>query len=194
MPSILRILPAALVLAFGTTALLADHESQQPDAMCLRFVDMQVVFEKYDPVLGAMTSLRDQLERKKKEFDAREDALKDQAGELALLDPSTDAYAEKAFNLDKSRNSLERDRQFTFEVLQRKRFDLFSRSYAEVQAAAEKLGAERGYGAILVVPPPVENLPTDLQSRVQALQSRSVLYANPAYDVTSEVLDVLGRA
>lgn len=187
-----RFLPAVCVLFLGAGLLSADRAAQDP-TQGLRFVDLQRCFEGYAPVQSEMDRLREALNRKIQEFKGREAALKEQESELSLLDPGSEAYAEKAFGLESSRVALDRDRQFTLDRLQTQRLQLFVRSYEDVQRAAVELGGSRGYGAVLVVPPPADKLPADLQSRTEILQNRSVLWSNPTYDVTDEVLRILAR-
>ena len=160
----------------------------------VRFVDMQRCFDAYGPIQQEMERLRDALNRSREEFAAREQSLKEQEGELAPLDPNSEEFQQRVYALESSKLMLERDMQYRQASLNVRRLELFLRSYDEVQKAAAQLAATSGWGALLVVPTTPEALgDQDLAARVQTLQNRAVLFSNPTYDVTDQLIAILRR-
>ena len=189
------LVPAALVLCSGL--LVAGRPFAEPDPG-LRYVDMARCFDNYEAARQEMLRLRDELAEKKKDFDAREAALREIDGELSVMDPSSSEFAQRVHELESSKMALDRDRKFALDRVQMRRLELLVESYRAVSEAAAEVGAQRGYGGIVIIPAPVAELPSDpkeraeaIQLRVEDLESRQVLWTNPAYDVTDEVLAAL---
>lgn len=191
LPSLPRILPSVAAVVFGASLLFADRSAPPPVDGGIRFVDLQRVFDSSEPVKAEMEKLRAALTRSKEDFKAREASLRDQEGELQLLDPTTEQFVERAYELETSQLTLERDKQFVQSSLQARQMKLFLRSYSQVRQAADKVALENGFGAIVIVPPPVDELGGDLQARVETLNSRALLWSSPEYDVTDQIIQAL---
>ncbi|MFQ5747916.1 MAG: OmpH family outer membrane protein [Planctomycetota bacterium] len=186
----LRVL-ATLFLLAGMASLLGALQGAPEPSETVRYVDMQRCFDAYKPVLEEMTRLKEGLRKKTEDFKKREEDIRQRQNELSVLDVNSAEYQEKAFQLESDRMVLERDKKFILDELDNQRMALFIRAYRAVQDAAAKVGAREGFGAILMVPGDLDKLPPTQKAAVEDLQSRSVLWTNPNYDVTQQVIDTL---
>ncbi len=184
------ILLSALFLLGASTALVADRAGQDPNPG-QRYVDMQRCFDGYQGAQKEVARLNELYKGKVEEFRQREQRIHEMEGDLAVLEQGSDAWAEKKLAYEKEKADLDREKQFQAERLKKSQLELFWRTYQAVQRVSGQIGQENGFGAILVVPLPVDGLPADLPTAVETLQGRSVLWTNPNYDITDQVLAAL---
>jgi Skp family chaperone for outer membrane proteins len=107
------------------------------------------------------------------------------------MDPSSVEFVERRFSLETEKLTIERDRKFLTELLARRRMELMYYSYAAVQRAASELAAREGYGAVIVVPLELPPQPIDLPGAIDSIKTSSILWTNPNYDVTDQVIEIL---
>ncbi|KAA3604477.1 MAG: OmpH family outer membrane protein [Planctomycetota bacterium] len=194
MSKTLRPFTVAVAILVVAGALLADFRPAPLVAEGgIRFVDMQRCLDNFPAVQAEMEALRNEFGKKAEEVKVREAKIDSMQGELAIMDPNSDEYLMKRYEAEAAIKDLERDDQFWRSLLEKKRLELFLRSYSLIQEAAAQYAQSQGFSAILVRPGPMEELPKDLQSAVQSLQMRPVLWANPAYDVTEQVIPLLQK-
>ncbi len=182
---------AAVLIAAGMASLLGALQGAPAPSETTRYVDMQRCFDAYKPVLEEMSRLKEGLKKTTATFKSRGEDIQQRQNELSVLDANSTEYREKAFQLESDRMLLERDKKFVLDKLDNQRMALFIRAYRAVQAAAAQVGAREGFGAILMVPGDLDKLPPTQKAAVEDLQSRSVLWTNPNYDITPQVIEAL---
>ena len=177
-------------LLCGTGFLMADRNAQDPNGG-VRYVDVDKCFDAYGQIASQVELLNIEFKGKYEAMQAREAALGQAEGELAIMDPSSVEFVEKRFSLQSEQLTIERDRKFLNELLARRRMELMYNSYVAVQRAASELAAREGFGAVIVVPRELPPQPIDLVGAIDSLKSNSVLWTNPNYDVTEQVIEIL---
>jgi len=148
-------------------------------------------FEAYEQTRSDIQALRGEFNAKAEAIKARETELQGIEGELAIMDPASSQFAERSFKWESEKLTIERDRKFLTELLKRRQMELMYGSYLAVQAAAAELAARDGYGAVLIIPEQLPARPQDWMSAMDVINTRSVLWPNPNYDVTEQVLLIL---
>lgn len=184
----LSLLPTAVVLG-GVLRARGPQEGPPPGSVC--FVDMQRCLDEYPAAQGELQRLRERWRGSLDTLEQRAQKLKEQENELAALDPSSEEFQRRSFDLETARMTLERERKYVADRINHERMQLLVRTYRSIQQAAEKVGRERGYAAILVIPTSLDDLPDDPKAALENLQLRTNLWTNPGYDVSEAVIAAL---
>lgn len=192
MKNLLRIVCVLVVCVAGSRLLMADREYPQVQSE-IRFLDLQRCLDDFKAVQAQMENLVAEFENKRTEFAKEESQFAEMEGKMAVMDPQNVEFARLRFQLESGRDSLEQRKKFESALLERRRIELFISAYKEIQIAAAEYGRNQGFGAIVLNPGNLDELPPDLQAAMQALQVRSVLWTNSSYDVTDQVVQVLNR-
>lgn len=188
-----RLLTPVFFLALGLLAAVPLGATRdRADAVDgIRFVEIGRCWEH----IPDYADRREEIDRQSGELGGQLQAellsIQEAEGELALLDPSSEEYLMRSFELENRRKALAERKDFFEQWVRRQKLQLVVDGYRTVNAAVEQLGREKGYGGILVVPTGLDELPTDPMAAFESLQLRSILWTHPAFDVTDEVIALL---
>ncbi len=188
--------PLILFLAAALGAggsLLADRQAQDPEPG-VRYVDLQLCLDSYAVAQQELVAMGQYADARKVEFEQRQAALQTSREELRMMDPNSEAFVNEGYRIQSAETQLQNDVQFAQQRLQLRESDLLVRTWMAVQAAAAEVGAREGFGAVVVVPKDMDpELLQQPNNALEALQNRNLLWANPTYDVSDLVIEVLNR-
>lgn len=192
-----RWLPVAFVLCAAAGWLLARQNGPSaPPAGAVAFVNMDRCIQDYAPFRAQVDQLRKDYEGVLQSFQEREKKLKELESELQVMQQGTEQYVQKAYEYDTQKVLYDRDNKFHSDRLNAQRVDLFLRAFPKIQAAASAVGARQGYATVVVQPADLDerDLQSDPVGAFNKLQQRPVLWTNPSYDVTDQVLEELRKS
>jgi outer membrane protein len=156
-----------IAAACAVSAVCSEPASAQE--MKLGYVNVAKVFEGYQRTKASEAALEQRGKQKEAELEARMNELKKLRQSLELL--NEDARDAKAREIDEKTEELQRFRNTTARDLGRERDRSAREILKSIQDAVDQVAKAGGYSLVL--------------------DSRSLLYATPAQDVTNEVLKVL---
>lgn len=137
----------------------------------IAFVDLARVFDEYKKTKDAEKSLEEKGKAKEAERKKMVDDLRKMKDEQALL--SEKAKAEKQKDLDAKLKSLQDFDMKTRDELMKERNDRLAVLLKEIEGVINGLAKSKGYDLIL--------------------NSRTLLFGAPDYDITTEVLTTLNK-
>jgi len=181
----LSLLLAAAFLG-GLLQARGPQEALPPGSVC--FVNLQRCLDEYPDAQTALQQLRARWRGPLEALEKRGKELQEQENELAAMDPASEDFQRRSFELETGRMTLERERQYVAERINQERMQLLVRTYRRIQQAAEAVGDQQGYAAVLVIPTSLDDLPEDPKAALENLQLRTNLWTNPRYDVTDAVI------
>ncbi|MBC8328528.1 MAG: OmpH family outer membrane protein [Planctomycetes bacterium] len=188
--------PLILVLAaalFAAGGLLADRSAPDPGPG-VRYVDLQRCLDSYAVAQEELVQMGVFADGRKAEFEKRRTALLARKEDLRTMDPGSEAFVNEGYRIQSAETQLQSDVQFAQQRLQLRESDLLVRTWLAVQRAAAQVGAREGFGAVVVVPKDMDSaLLQQPNAALEALQNRNLLWANPSYDVSELVIEVLNR-
>ncbi|RMH03447.1 MAG: OmpH family outer membrane protein [Planctomycetota bacterium] len=191
LPTPLLVAAALLLAAAG---LVAGRLAPPPADPGIRYVDLQRCLDGHQAAQAELRAMSEFADQRKAEFEARQKELEAARDELRTMDPDSEAYVEESYRIQSEEQRLKSDVDFLRQRLQLRESDLLVRTWHAVQRAAAEVGAREGFGAVMVVPKDLDPALLDQpQAALEALQFRNLLWANPSYDVTDLVLEVLNR-
>jgi Skp family chaperone for outer membrane proteins len=179
-----------LILAFGAGSVFAHRDAALAEPG-LRFVDLNRCMEETPAILQEFAKLTEFHTPILKGLQEKGKQLNSLAGELSILDPQSQEYLTRSFQLDTERLALERQQQFQVKQYQNRKAEVFLRTTRLIHEAAAELGKQKGYAGIMVQPFQLQDLPADIPTAADALQGRRLLWTHPEYDITQEVIDSL---
>ena len=133
------------------------------------YVEMAKVFDGYERTKVSDATLERQGKQKETELEGRMNELKKLRESLELLNDQ--AKESKSKEIEEKADELQRFRTNTARNLRRERDKIAKGILAEIQKGIEDYGKANGFSLIL--------------------DERTVLYGQPVYDVTDEVLKLL---
>ncbi|TAH35974.1 MAG: hypothetical protein EYC70_12050 [Planctomycetota bacterium] len=193
-----RLLFAAGALCAGAGLLLAGQDAAPAplSAAPVAFVDMDRCIQEHAPFRAEVDKLRQDFEGVLKSFEERKQKLAELETELSVLERGSAEYVAKSYQYDTEKVLYERDNTYQSDRLNAQRIQIFLRTYPRIQAAAAAVGARLGCAAMVTMPPPLDpqEIQADPMGAYNKLQSRSLLWASAAYDVTQQVVEELRKS
>lgn len=179
-----------LFLVSTTTYLVADRSEQDP-MEGVRYINMERCLQDWTGFQAQSESLRATYTAMRNQFQSQGEDLQSREAALEEFDPQSPEYMERAFELDLDMKTLQARIDWASKKLNEEQSALLARGVARIHEATRDLGAQRGYSSIQMAPmalPPADANPSD---QLRDLEGRWILWANPNYDVTDEVLQIL---
>ena len=191
-------LAGAAALAGGRV--WASFEEGKPAAGCtVAFVSIPRVFVAYPKAKKVLDDLNAEAEKRKGEFQDREQALKKDLQDLeARLTPGTAEFEEGRKRVEMKIAELQFDKKAATDLFVRRQVVSMAGVYREVCAEAERIAGEKGFACVLNFDPE----PIQVEDRGQVMGQyefklqmalRTVLWARPDADLTGEVIEALAR-
>jgi Skp family chaperone for outer membrane proteins len=181
-----------LALVACTAFLAADRQDADP-MEGVRYVDMQRCLEEWPALKAQGESIRATFEAIRNQFQAQEQEIRGREAELEGLEPGSPQFINAAFELELDKQELNARIERASRSLQEEQAALIARGLVQVHQAVAELGARRGYSSIQMAGMELPGPGVALGDQLRDLESRWVLWSNPAYDVTDEVLAILGE-
>lgn len=135
------------------------------------FVDLARVFDNYERTKTSDAVLEKEGKQKETELEARMNELKKMRQSLELL--NADAREARAREIEEKADELQRFRNTTARDLRRERDKVAKEILNDIEAALKEYAESHGYALII--------------------DSRSLLFGQPAHDVTNDVLSALNK-
>lgn len=180
-------LPLVILLLSGY--LLADRSAQEPN-LGVRYVSIAKCLEGFKSAQEELQRMREAFSAKSERLMLREASNREKEGELMVMDPNSEEFAEARHQLQQDKLSLKQDEEFLADLVAQRQGELFLRAYKAIQKAAAELGAREGFSSIMFSPGDFSQMPMDMGA-LNSIESKDVLWANPNYDVTSSIVSIL---
>jgi Skp family chaperone for outer membrane proteins len=176
----------AALLAGGVLAGLAVVEPVE----AVRSVDISRVLQEFEPMNRAYETLRVKYQEQGDRLRKTSDELKAEKGQLAQLDRASEEFAVRSFGVQLGEKTLQEELDFWTGAQRREMEVLLERSVRRIHLACEEYGLQSGLSAVLMRP---GLLPEDGKElgTLRELESRWVIWANPAHDATDAILALL---
>lgn len=180
--------PLSLVLV-GALAALAAISPSRPAVVAS--VDLERVFNTID--LQKQTETR--LEAVRKDLEERREKLRtgieDLQAELDSFQPGSAAQQEVAVRVEEAIAEFRAVENFARLKLEAEQAKAMREIYLTIRTAAGELAAQRGWDYVMIddTVPAID--PSDANRMLQQISSRRLLFANPSFDVTQELIDHL---
>lgn len=180
--------PLSLVLV-GALAALAAISPSRPAVVAS--VDLERVFNTID--LQKQTETR--LEAVRKDLEDRREKLRtgieDLQAELDSFQPGSAAQQEVAVRVEEAIAEFRAVENFARLKLEAEQAKAMREIYLTIRTAAGELAAQRGWDYVMIddTVPAID--PSDANRMLQQISSRRLLFANPSFDVTQELIDHL---
>lgn len=182
------LVPLSLVLV-GALAAFAAISPSRPAVVAS--VDLEKVFNTID--LQKQTEAR--LEVVRTELEARREKLRtgieDLQAELDSFQPGSTAQQEVAVRVEEAIAEFRAVENFARLKLEAEQAKAMREIYLTIRTAAGELAAQRGWDYVMIddTVPAID--PSDANRMLQQISSRRLLFANPSFDVTKELIDHL---
>jgi len=180
-----------LIALASTTAFLAADRSQADPMEGVRYVDMQRCLQEWPALQAQSESLQATYTAMRNQFQSQGLDLQSREAALEEFDPASTQYQDAAFQLDLDGKTLKARVDWAGKRLRDDQASLLARGVAKIHQAARQLGADRGYSAVLMAPMALPDATGNLGEQLRDLESRWVMWSNPSYDVTNDVLQIL---
>ncbi len=191
------LLPLFLVLAAALGAggvLLAERQSPDPDPG-VRYVDLQRCLDSYQAAQQELVRINEKAAGMRASFEERRAAIEGREEDMRVMDPNSEAFLLEGYQIEADKQRLQADMQFATQRLQNEESALLVRTWLAVQRAAAEVGARENFGAVIVVPKDMDaEMLSQPGAALEALQYRNLLWSNPNYDVSDQVIAVLNRS
>lgn len=152
-------------------SLVACHVVSAAEELKIGYVNLAKVFDGYERTKTSDAVLEKQGKEKETELQGRMNELKKLRQNLELL--NDDARESKAREIEQKADELQRFRNATARDLRRERDKIAKDILGEIQTAVEAYAKANGFSVIF--------------------DERSLLYGQPTYDLTDEILRALNK-
>jgi Skp family chaperone for outer membrane proteins len=189
--NLMKIPTLVLLLLVASASYLAADRSQQDPMEGVRYVDMERCLKDWTAFQAQNESMRATYEAMRKQFQSQNDDLESRKAALEEFDPQSPEYMERAFELDIDVKTLQTRVDWAASKLNEENAVLLARGVARIHEAARQLGESKGYSSIQMAPMALPPANANASDQLRDLEGRWILWSNPNYDVTNEVLQIL---
>jgi len=187
------LLGAALVLVLGYQA-VASRSQNAPPPVTAATVDLEKVFNNLD-ARGAedqrLQTLFEQMQAEDKQRSAELQQLQDA---LEVEVPGTEKYQQAEERLVRKTLEYQAWVEFKQRQLDREKALVLQKLYNDIKQSLGEMAEQQGYDLILLDDSVKELAPGGEQSVNQQISARRVLYANPAIDITEDLIIRMNNA
>ncbi len=176
----------AALLAGGVLAGLAVAEPVE----AVRSVDISKILQEFEPMASEYEALRAKYQEQGDRLRKTSEAIKAEKGQLAQLDRASEEFAVRSFRVQLGERTLQEELDFWTGAQRGEMEALLEQSVRRVHLACEEYGLRSGVSAVLMRPGVLPEDGKELGS-LRELESRWVIWANPAHDVTDAILTIL---
>jgi len=187
----MKIPTLVLLLLVSTASYLAADRSQQDPMEGVRYINMERCLQDWSEFQAENNAMRASFEAMRQQFQAKNVDIDSRKAALEEFDPQSPEYTERAFELEIDIQTLQARVDWAAQKLNEQSAALLARGVASIHEAARQLGEQQGYSSIQMAPmalPPTNINPSE---QLRDLEGRWILWSNPNYDVTNEVLQIL---
>lgn len=187
-------------LAAGVVLGAAGFLGAQAPCTPVAFVNVNQVFKSYPRANKLVQDLNAEADRIKADFAGREKDLQKSMEDLsARYDEGTTEFEEGRKKIAQSKFMIDYDKKWTIDGIVKKQVTGMAAVYKEVCAEAQRIAVARGYSSVINIdtdPITVEEKGQVLGVNELKLQLalRTAVWADPAHDLTKEVIESLEKA
>ena len=183
---------AVAVLATNSPARAQNKKTPQATPSSIGLIDIAHVFQEYDKFEDLRNDLQAALDQSEAEGQPKADHLKKMQQELKNYTVGSPEYEqkEKAFRVAKS--EFEAFRARAQRSLARQESEMFKEIYFDVRNAAKLYAEYKGYTMVIRFNRKQIDDTMQPQQAVQTM-NKTVIYYQPANDITQTVLDYLDK-
>ena len=166
----MRRITIALVIGAAAVGVLSPSRAVMSGELKIGYVNLVKVFDNYERTKAADAELEKQGKQKDTELQARLNELKKMREGLELLNEQ--AREAKTREIEQKTDDLQRFKTNTLREIGRERQKLADTIFVDIQRVIDDYAKANGFSLILQ-------------------KEKAVLYGEPAYDVTDEIMKLL---
>ncbi|MDA0666395.1 MAG: OmpH family outer membrane protein [Planctomycetota bacterium] len=161
----------------------------------VRYVDVQRVLVEWETLQKEGESIQAKYKAQFEELNQERSGLENAKMDLDTLDPATGAFREATFRIKLGEETLRARAEWARQGLGEDQTAALERAMRIIHEAVQELGSREGYSSILMAPNPVASLSDTVSTNdvLNDMNSRWVMWRNPNYDVTDEILQIVNQ-
>ncbi|MFK5955126.1 MAG: OmpH family outer membrane protein [Planctomycetota bacterium] len=170
-------------------SVFADRTSSDP-MEGVRYVDVQRVLVEWESLQAEGSAISAKYKAQFEEFNQIRTNLDSARADMSLLDETSDEYRQKGFQIKLGEESLRQRAEWSRQNLNFEQTSALERAMRQIHQAVIQLGDREGYSSILMAPTELPQLGNKINANdvLNDLNSRWVMWRNPSYDVTDQIL------
>ncbi len=174
---------------------LVAYRSQADPMEAIRYVDIQRCLLEWQDLQDQSNAISDHYRSLSENLNQAYSELKGKKADLETLDSQSTEYGERSFALKIEEETLRARIEWTQGNYGQEQTALLERGVRHIQEVVAQLGAKEGYSAIMMEPGPLQPLSNKFTAKdsLSEMNSRWVLWSNPDYDLTDQVLLLLNQ-
>ncbi|MHC4380144.1 MAG: OmpH family outer membrane protein [Planctomycetota bacterium] len=187
MRSITLILSLLLVVFAGTV--YADRSLGEAQES-VRYVDIQRCLTDWTALQAESNAIRDRYQAMSEGLNAANEDIMGRKAELESLDKTSIQFRDASFSIQIEEESLRARAEWTQKSFANDQTTLLERGVRQIHDVVRQIGEKEGFSAIMMHPNDVPALAQNFtpNDSLNEMNSRWVLWSNPAYDLTDQVL------
>lgn len=189
----MRNLALILVLLAVTAGSVFAGRSMAEPKEAIRYVDVQRCLLEWESLQAQSAATQQKFQGLSQGFNDAYQELQAQKDEASLMDGVSRRDLE--FQIRIAEETLKAQIEYTTNSFNEEQTLLLEQGVRDIHAAIDQLGEREGYSAILMHPNPVQAVSETFTTRdaISEMNNRWVLWNNPNYDLTDEVLQLLNQ-
>lgn len=187
--STIPLLAAAICVAALAGATWAGRGPAASETV--RSVDIERILSEHPPFVAAYEQMVAKYKPEAERLNQLGASIKTQRGELASMDPKSEAYRVRLFEIGVLEKTLEAQAEFWTAAQRRDRERLLQHSVTRIHEACAAYGSRSGIGALMMKPGSLPAADLEAASAIRDLEGRWLIWSHPDHDVTDQVLAIL---
>lgn len=173
-------------------SVFADRTAADP-MEGVRYVDVQRVLVEWESLQQQGEVIQAKFKAQFESFTQQRVGLEDAKLDLKMLDPTSDSFREASFQIKLGEETLRARAEWASQSLGAEQTAALERAMRMIHEATQELGSREGYSSILMAPNTVPPLGENVSANdvLNDMNSRWVMWRNPNYDVTDEILQIV---
>ena len=175
-------------------SVFADRTAADP-MEGVRYVDVQRVLVEWETLQKEGEAIQAKYKSQFEDLTQQRSSLENSKMDLDTLDPTTEAFREANFRIKLGEETLRARAEWARQGLGEEQTAALERAMRIIHSAVQELGSREGYSSILMSPNPVAALSETVSANdvLNDMNSRWVMWRNPNYDVTDEILQIVNQ-
>lgn len=184
----------SLLLVFFAGTVYADRSLAEAQEG-VRYVDIQRCLTEWPDLQAQSNAIRDRYQAMSEGLNASNEDIMGRKAELENLDPTSVEFRDASFSIQIEEEALRARAEWTQKSFANDQTTLLERGVRQIHEVVKEIGEKEGFSAIMMHPNEIPALAQNFSPNdsLNEMNSRWVLWSNPTYDLTDQVLLQLTR-
>lgn len=181
-----------LLLAVTAGSVFAGRSMAEPKE-AVRYVDVQRCLLEWEALQASSSQVQQDFQGMSAQFNQAYQDLQAQKDEISMMDAASPARRDQEFQVRIAEETLKAQVEYATGKFNEAQTQLLEQGVRDIHAAIAEVGERGGFSAILMHPNPVQAVNEQFTTRdaIAEMNGRWVIWNNPNYDLTDEVLQLL---